>query len=52
MFKAFGFLRKKDDLSLQQLIDYHEGKHIPLIYGLAPVPIIYKGEGLAGERLT
>jgi hypothetical protein len=49
---VFRFLRKKDDLSLQEFIDYYEGKHVPLIFGLAPVPIIYKGEYLAGERLT
>jgi hypothetical protein len=52
MFKVFGFLTKKDGLSIEEFIDYYEGKHVPLICSLAPVPIIYKRRYLVGERLT
>jgi EthD domain len=52
MFKVFGFLTKKNGLSMQEFIDYYESKHVPLICSLAPVPIIYKRRYLVGERLT
>jgi uncharacterized protein (TIGR02118 family) len=52
MFKVFGFLTKKDGLSMQEFIDYYESKHVPLICSLAPVPTIYKRRYLVGERLT
>jgi hypothetical protein len=52
MFKVFGFLTKKDGLSIQEFIDYYESKHVPLICTLAPVPIVYKRRYLVGERLT
>lgn len=52
MFKVFGFLSKKDGLSIQEFIDYYENKHVPLICSLAPVPAIYKRRYLVGERLT
>ena len=52
MFRVFGFLTKKDGLSMREFIDHYENKHVPLICSLAPVPRIYKRRYLAGERLT
>jgi hypothetical protein len=52
MFKVFGFLTKKDSLSMQEFMDYYESKHVPLICSLAPIPTVYKRRYLVGERLT
>ena len=52
MFRVFGFLTKKNGLSMREFIDYYESKHVPLICSLAPVPIVYKRRYLVGERLT
>jgi hypothetical protein len=52
MFKIFGFLTKKDGLSMAEFIDYYENKHVPLICSLAPVPAVYKRRYLAGGKLT
>ena len=41
MFKVFGFLTKKQDMETQAFIDHYENNHVPLICGLAPVPIVY-----------
>ena len=51
MFKVFGFLTKKENLSIQEFINYYENKHVPLICSLAPVPSVYKRRYLR-ERLT
>ena len=51
MFRVFGFLTKKDSLSMQEFIDYYESNHVPLIRSLAPVPAIYKRR-YVGERFT
>lgn len=42
MFKVFGFLTKKEDIETQAFIDHYETKHVPLICGLAPAPMVYK----------
>lgn len=42
MFMVFGFLTKREGISMEQFIDYYEGKHIPLILSLAPTPLVYK----------
>ena len=52
MFRVFGFLTRKNGLSMREFIDYYESKHVPLICSLAPVPTIYKRRYLVGERLT
>ena len=52
MFRLFGFLTKKDGLSIQEFIDYYEKTHVPMICSLAPVPTVYKRRYLKGERLT
>jgi hypothetical protein len=52
MFRVFGFLTKKDGLSIQEFIDYYEKGHVPLICSLAPVPTVYKRRYLKSERLT
>jgi hypothetical protein len=52
MFRVFGFLTKKDGLSMQEFIRYYENTHVQLICSLAPGPIIYKRRYLVGERLT
>jgi hypothetical protein len=52
MFRVFGFLTKKNGLSMREFIDYYESKHVPLICSLAPVPTIYKRRYMVGERLT
>jgi uncharacterized protein (TIGR02118 family) len=53
MFKVFGFLTKREDIQMQEFIDYYENKHVPLICRLAPMPIVYKRRYLVrGEELT
>ena len=51
MFKVFGFLKKREDLSTEEFKDYYENRHIPLILSLAPTPLIYRRHYLdqAGE---
>ena len=52
MFRVFGFLTKKDGLSMQEFVEYYEKTHVPMICNLAPVPAVYKRRYLTGERLT
>lgn len=53
MFKVFGFLSKKQDIETQAFIDHYENIHVPLICGLAPVPIVYKRNYLVrGDELN
>ena len=53
MFKVFGFLSKKAGLSLREFIDHYETKHVPLIFGLAPTPLVYKRRYLSATgKLT
>jgi uncharacterized protein (TIGR02118 family) len=52
MLRVFGFLTKKNGLSMREFIEYYESKHVPLICSLAPVPTIYKRRYMVGERLT
>lgn len=42
MFIVFGFLTKREGISMQEFINYYEGKHILLILSLAPTPLVYK----------
>jgi len=51
--QGIGFLTKREDLQMQEFIDYYENKHVPLICRLAPTPIVYKRRYLVrGEELT
>ena len=53
MFKVFGYLSKRDDISTQQLIDHYENNHVPLILGLAPSPDVYRRHYLSrGDELN
>jgi EthD domain-containing protein len=53
MFTVFGFLTKKDGLSMREFIDHYENKHVPLICNSAPVPLVYKRRYLTpDDRLT
>ena len=53
MFTVFGFLTKKDGLSMQEFIDHYENKHVQLICDFAPAPLVYKRRYLApNDRLT
>ena len=52
MFKLFGFLTKKDGLSMPEFIDYYESRHVPLICSPAPLPTVHKRRYLVGEKLT
>jgi uncharacterized protein (TIGR02118 family) len=42
MYRVFGYLTKRDDMSLSAFRDYYENKHIPLVLSLAPTPLVYK----------
>ena len=42
MYQIFGFLTKRDGMSMSEFKDYYENKHIPLILSLAPSPVLYK----------
>ncbi len=53
MFRVLGFLTKREGIETQAFIDYYENKHVPLIYSLAPTPLVYKRRYLMrGEELT
>lgn len=52
MFKVFGFLTKREGMEMQDLIDYYENHHVPLIRSLASTPIVYKRRYLVrGEEI-
>jgi hypothetical protein len=42
MFTVFGYLTKREDLSVEEFLDYYESHHVPLILSLAPAPEVYK----------
>jgi hypothetical protein len=42
MFKVLGFVTKKEGIDTQSFIDHYETKHVHLICGLAPTPVVYK----------
>ena len=48
-FKVFGFLTKKQDIDAEAFVDHCENQHVPLICGLAPLPIVYKHSYLVRE---
>jgi hypothetical protein len=50
MFTVFAFLAKRDEISMQEFIDYYENKHIPLILTLAPAPLVYKRRYLIRDQ--
>ena len=42
MLKVMAFLVKRQGLDTDDLIDYYETHHVPLILSLAPAPVTYK----------
>jgi len=42
MYRVFGFLTKRDRLSMPELKDYYENHHVPLLLSRAPKPLIHK----------
>ena len=52
MYKVFGFLTKKDGLSMADFIDHYENRHIPLVGGLASPPLVYKRRYIERDRPT
>ncbi|WP_405166402.1 EthD domain-containing protein [Nocardia sp. NBC_01499] len=42
MFKVIALLVKKSGLSRDELIEHYEHHHVPLVTGLAPVPMSYR----------
>ena len=53
MFKVFGFLSKREGMTMQAFVDYYENHHVPLICRLAPTPSVYKRNYLLrGDELN
>ena len=53
MYRIFGFLTKRDGMSMSEFKDYYENSHIPLILSLAPHPTAYTRRYLnRDEKLT
>jgi hypothetical protein len=42
MYRVFGFLTKRDGLSMPEFKDYYENHHVPLLLSRAPKPPIHK----------
>ena len=42
MFKVYGYLTKRHEISTDAFIDYYENHHIPLVLSFAPMPRVYK----------
>ena len=42
MYRVFGFLTKRDGLSMPEFKDYYENHHVPLLLSRAPKPLIHK----------
>jgi len=42
VFKVYGYLTKRPDLSTDAFIDYYENHHVPLVLRLAPMPRVHK----------
>jgi EthD domain len=42
VFKLFGFVSKRADMTRAEFVDYYENHHVPLILSLAPAPAVYK----------
>ena len=52
MLKVMAFLVKKQGLDTDELIDYYETHHVPLILSLAPAPTTYKRNYLVRDEAT
>ena len=50
MYRVFGFLTKRADISMDEFINYYENTHIPLIVSLAPIPTVYKRRYVAHDQ--
>jgi ribosomal protein uS13 len=42
MYRVFGFLAKRDGLSMPEFKDYYENHHVPPLLSRAPKPLIHK----------
>src|SRR5215470_19562884 len=42
MIKRFAYLTKRDGISTEAFVEHYENRHVPLILGLAPAPLVYK----------
>ena len=42
MFKVYGYLTKRQEISTDAFVDYYENHHVPLVLSLAPMPRVYK----------
>ena len=42
MLKVFAFLARRPDIEREAFVDYYENRHVPLVCGLAPTPLVYK----------
>ena len=52
MLKVMAFLVKKQGLESDELIDYYETHHVPLILSLAPAPTTYKRNYVVRDGAT
>ena len=52
MLKVMAFLVKRQGLDTDDLIDYYETHHVPLILSLAPAPVTYKRNYLLRDATT
>jgi EthD domain len=53
MFKILAFLTAREDLETHAFIDHYEKRHVPLICGFAPIPLVYKRNYLVrGDELN
>jgi hypothetical protein len=52
MLKVMAFLVKKQGLDTDDLINYYETHHVPLILSLAPAPATYKRNYLLRDETT
>jgi len=41
MYRVFGFLTKRDGLSMSEFKDYYENHHVPLLLSRAPKPPVH-----------
>lgn len=41
MYRVFGFLTKRDGLSMPEFKDYYENHHVPLLLSRAPKPPVH-----------
>lgn len=50
MFKVFAFLKKRDELTTEEFMNYYENIHVPLILSLTHKPLVYKRNYLKSDK--